>query len=602
MRTVHWHFLPAIAGVMALFTGCGGRPPAAYPGHNVILISIDTIRADHTEPLGDLGVRTPALAALAEDGAVFENAVTVTPLTIPAHATLFTGLNPVRHGVQDNFKGVLSEEADTLAERYSAAGYATAGVIGAILLSGRNGFGQGFDYYGDAFTPQQHQAIQPAVERKADEVFQKSREWIEQHLENQPDKPFFLFAHFYDPHMLYQPPEPFKSEYAGHPYRGEIAYTDSVVGKLLDYLKEKNLYDDAIVMAVGDHGEGLGDHGEKTHGLFLYDECLRVPWIVKLPASAGARGVRIAQQATLTDAAPTLAGLSQLEPLDGDGISLAPWLAGGRAAEPRWTFHDTQYPLTYNWSPLFAIRGPEWKYVHAPRPELYNLAEDPGETRNLLEERPEVADDLRSRLLERLDDLSSAPPFPGGERISSEQAEMLSSLGYVAGGGGEYSPGMDLPDPKDKIEIYNAVDRGLAHAAMNRMDEAIQLFNEAKEKDPENPTPYFNLGMVYLRMGEWARAAEETRKALEKSPGHVLIRLQLAKCEFLRENYESAESILNELAEERPNLAEVRAQMARLAMARGEWGEAMRHAEAASRLMPDMPGLAEAMEEIRAHL
>ena len=607
--TFHGTALSAVACVLMgllMLVGSGCAPEAAPPPtlkhKNVLLISIDTVRIDYLEPYGSTKIETPQLAELAREGRVFLDAVTPVPLTVPAHATLLTGLHPIHHGVQNNFSDILSDAATTLAELFREAGYRTGGVAGSILLSRRAGFDQGFDFYEDRFTRKEFEAIQPTVERKAIRVYEITRDWLDQIQAEEEKKPFFLFLHFYDPHKLYQPPEPFKSRYPDDPYGGEIAYVDDVIGHLIDDLKVRGLYDDMMVVVDGDHGEGLGDHQEQTHGLFLYEETVRVPLLVKLPQGfMDAPGKMSHQSVSLEDVAPTLMDLCELSPAPTDGMSLRPWLLGNAEREARWTVHETRYPLTYNWSPLFALRNREWKFVKAPRPELYNLASDPNEKVNLTTTNPEQAKAMQTELENRLADLTATSPFEPLSQISSGQAEILASLGYVGGGSGDATQEVadNLPDPKDKVDVYQLVDQGLALLAQRRTDAAIEMFQEAAEKDPNNPTPYLNRGLAAMQAGQWALAEEYTRKARQLAPDQVLIQLQLARISIAGGHLEEAREILKELIRAHPQQADAYFQMGWADMQEKKWEWALKHFEEARERMPDMPGLDEVMEAAR---
>ncbi len=602
------HFQLTVGLVLAgllIFAACGGQDGSSrlsLAGKNVVLISIDTCRADHVQPYRNAKVKTPNLAAIAEEGLWFDDAVSPVPLTLPAHCSLLTGLHPIQHGVRQNFGHTLSGDADTIAELFQESGYATAGVIGSILLSRRMGIDQGFEYFNDEFSQENYQALQSIVERRADRVVESATLWLSDHREKNSEKPFFLFLHFYDPHMQYNPPVPFKKQYAKRPYAGEIAYVDSCIGEFNDRLKETGFYDDTLLVVVGDHGEGLGDHEELTHGLLLYDETVRVPFIVKMPkGTAGRTGKRIKQSVSLEDVVPTLIELFELGSVPTNGISLVPWLAGNAKVHMRSIVLETQYPLIYNWSPLYALRNPAWKYISAPTPELYLLAGDPREFQSLIGNAPEHDLALKTELEDRLIELTESARFSSDSQLSSGRAEALMSLGYAGGGLGNGTTEADavLPNPKDKIDVYLLIDRGLWSLATGNYPKAIERFEKALEKDPNNPTPYYNLGIAYAKTFQWDRAIQFTRKALERSPKSMLVHLSLAKILMSNGDLSEAKKILDALLEEYPKHAEIHYQLGWIEMKSERFAEAGNYFQQAKYWMPDMPGIDTAIQKAR---
>lgn len=587
----------AIAGIQ----GCA-KEPAPFLHTNVLLISIDTCRADHIQPYSDDKAQTPNLKAIAQDGIWFEDAVTPVPLTLPAHCSLLTGLYPIQHGVRNNYNFALSGEAITLPELFLESGYSTAGIISSILITRREGIGQGFDYFDDQFTPDEYKALQPLVERKAERVIASATTWLQSHLAEQKPKPFFLFLHFYDPHMIYQPPAPFDTLYTENPYDGELAYVDACIGQLMGFVKERKLYDDLLIVIVGDHGEGLRDHGDPTHGLFLYEEAVRIPLIVKLPKDPNRLvGKSNPQSAGLIDVMPTLIDLCGLGKTDTSGISLKPWLLDGKAPTERNLILETQYPLTYNWSPTYALRNSHWKYIHAPQPELYSLTDDPREKTNryLAGDTPLQA--MQVELENRLVEMAQSVTLNSSQQITTDRMETLASLGYAAGGASPdiIAPKKSLPDPKEKLEVYLLIDRGLGFLARRNDYQSIELFEEAMQKDPENPTPYANLGLAYARTNQWDKAIEFTRKAVELSPQNLLAQLQLTRLYVLRNQFEEGRKRLEALLKDFPQLAEAHYQLGELYSRQNEPQKALSEFELTKRWMPDMPGIDELIEKAK---
>ncbi len=585
-----------LIGLASCFVSCSNDRVNhnLFTGKNVLLISIDTCRADHIQPYSDDYAQTPNILSLAQDGVWFEDAVTAVPLTLPSHCTILTGLHPMRHGVRDNFNNALSDDAVTLAELFQESGYATAGMIGAIIISRREGLSQGFDYYDDQFKEEDFTALQPIVERKADRVIGSAVSWLQKHAEDEAGKPFFMFVHLYDPHMMYQPPAPYDEQYADHLYDGELAYTDHCLGQLIAFLKQQDLYDDLLIVLVGDHGEALGEHKETTHGLFLYEEAVRVPFIVKLPEDEK-RPINkaIKQSASLEDVTPTLIELCGLGPVDTTGVSLAPWLVGNARIKERNMVLETQYPLVYNWSPAYSLRNASWKYIHSPIPELYNLVSDPDEMINLIATPNTPLESMNAELEDHLLDMANAVSLASDMPISPDRVEMLASLGYAAGGKspGVIGPEEQLPDVKEKLDVYLLVDKGLGMMARGFDHKSIDLFLQAIDKDPDNPTPYANLGLAYSKTRQWKKAIQYTKKALELSPQNILANLQLTRI-YIRSNYhDKAKRLLEIIISDFPKLAEAHCQLGQVYLEKNDYSTALQEFELARKWMPDMPGI-----------
>jgi arylsulfatase A-like enzyme/Tfp pilus assembly protein PilF len=590
-------------GIILMFLlGCSpgiDQVKGIFAGKNVILISIDTCRADYVQPYKDAKSETPNLVSLANDGVLFEDAVTVVPLTLPSHCTMLTGLHPIQHGVRDNFNFILSDRSLTLPELFRESGYSTAGFIGAIILSRRSGISQGFDYFDDEFLPGDFQNIQPSIERSAGRVVASATDWLETRRES--NNPFFMFVHFYDPHMLYNPPPPFQQQYAKKPYAGEIAYVDSCIGTFFDYLKLHDLYDDSLVIVVGDHGEGLNDHKEHTHGLFLYETTMWVPLIVKLPEQRSIpKGIRTRQSASTEDIVPTLIELCGLGPIETHGQTLSPWLFKETPTQEREIVLETLYPLTYNWSPMYALRGSDWKYIHAPIAELYQFRKDTAEKQTLVTTRSDISEEMKSRLEDKLVELANFESYSTMAPISTSRAETLMSLGYAAGGisTDPIAPNETLPDPKLKIEAYNLIDRGLAALARGDTKTSIQLFEEAHGHDPNNPTSYANLGLAYTKYGQLDKAIQYTQKALEIAPKSYLNNMQLARIYILKRDFMQAQELLLRFIDSFSTSAEAHFQLARVYAYLDDFDQAKTYLQKAQELMPDMPGIEIAVEQL----
>jgi arylsulfatase A-like enzyme len=419
-----------------------GTPAAPF---NVVIVTLDTTRADRLPAYGFMDASMPHLDRLAAEGVVFDRATSVAPLTLPAHASLFTGLLPPAHGVRDNADRPLAERHTTLAEVLRARGFRTGAFVGSVVLGADRGLAQGFATYGEAVAGDRTRAIPP--QRRADAVITDAIDW----LDTTGGSPFFLWAHLYDAHRPYEPPEPFRSLYAD-PYVAEIAFVDSQIGRLLDALDRRRLAPRTVVIVAGDHGESLGEHGEDDHGIFVYESVLRVPLIVRAPSIAPTRVHAVVR---LTDVMPTVLDLLDVPAPPADGVSVAALMTGTASRHEVDAYAESMYPQRFGWSPLRALHDGRFKFIEAPRPELYDLERDPFEERNIVEERPALARAMARRLMAMA---GRVPDRRGDGRatIPTELGEGLAALGYIgiqapaAAASPEHSP-----DPKDRIDSYN---------------------------------------------------------------------------------------------------------------------------------------------------
>ena len=497
-------------------TAWQGAPLAAeLESANLILVTIDTLRADHLPAYGYTGVETPEIDRLARESILFENVSAAVPLTLPAHSTIFTSTYPTAHGVRDNGGFYLSSDALTLAEVLRERGLRTGAFVAAFVLDHRWGLDQGFETYWDQFDLTQFERISlDSVQRRGDQVIEQGLGWLAQ----APDRRSFLWLHLYDPHTPYDPPEPYRSRYAGKRfglYDGEIAWVDHLLGRLRQQLERSGIWERSVVIVTADHGESLGQHQESSHGLFLYDAAMRVPLLVRLP-DAALGGRRIAAQAASIDIAPTaleLLGVPIPEPMS--GASLVPRMLG---ADPPVVpaYSESYYPrFHYGWSELLAVRDGRYKLIEAPRPELYDLRDDPGETRNLAGRLPQQVERLR-RALE---------PFRGADApapsaMDEETLRSLQALGYIASGASA-TPEGPLPDPKDKIGVHNLIKSAEFDSAEGNYDRARKKLEAALARDPQAIEAHQVLGTVLVRSGEHEAAVAEYRKALEGNPDHI---------------------------------------------------------------------------------
>jgi arylsulfatase A-like enzyme/Tfp pilus assembly protein PilF len=508
--------------LLVITTACN-RIELLPQGPNVLLVTIDTLRADHVGAYGADQAETPTLDGLAARGTRFETAISSSPLTLPAHAALLTGRHPPRLGVRHNGVYHLANEATTLAERFRAAGYATGAFVSAFVLSERYGLSQGFDVYDDE-TGLEPAAPRGYLERDASAVTRSARAWLDERSE-----PFFAWVHYYDPHASYRPPAPFDERFGERPYDGEIAYVDSQLSVLLDVVAESTA-ENTLVVVTADHGESLGEHQEADHGFGLYDTVLRVPLVVRGPGVPAGRVVDDLVRSI--DLTPTLLDLAGLAPIaEADGASLVPLLASGplaksSAAEQRLAYAETLAPeIEFGWSPLFAVRSQRFHYVRAPRPELYDLEADPGQRVNLLEADPVSADrdETPARetalLAERLDGhiaaVLEAEHESEPEALDPGSLERLRALGYALPDAPVERSGLD---PKDGLRFLSQLVAANAAYADDDLERAETLLVSFLEHVPASSRAHALLSYVYLHTGRAAEALPHIEQAARLSP------------------------------------------------------------------------------------
>ncbi len=490
-------------------------PSAGGPRTSVVLISIDTCRADYLGCYGKNPSPTPHLDQLAGQAILYEEVVSPAPITLPAHCTLMTGRTPLGHRVHDNMTYRLAEEQVTLAERLREAGYATGAVVGAYVLDAQFGLSQGFDHYDDRFASSGPTGVTELNQRTADEVTARACDWIDQNA----GQPFFLFVHYYDPHAPYAPPPPFAERYAEDPYAGEIAHTDAAIGRLLDHLRQHGTFDETLILVVADHGEGLGDHGEKGHGYFIYQSTLRVPLIVKPPRSEP--GERITERVGLIDVMPTVLGALDLEPtgtMDGEDLGRSRTDAKAQRAT-RGFYAESLAPTTYGASPLLGWVQDGWKLIETSRPELYRLTDDPREGEDQIVTHAARAALLRAELETTLAD----QPAAVGEderrsRLDDQTQERLQSLGYISGRRvtEDFSFDRSRPDAKDLIGYHEALQAALEKLGQRAYDEARALCVEMERQHPEIPDVQILLGDIACEQGRLEQAAAHYETYLDR--------------------------------------------------------------------------------------
>ncbi|MEE9371367.1 MAG: sulfatase-like hydrolase/transferase, partial [Sedimentisphaerales bacterium] len=478
---------------------------------NVVLISIDTCRADYLSCYGYPDRTTPNIDTLAKESLLFENAVTPIPLTLPAHTSMLTGTIPPYHGVHDNDYYKVSPSNETIAEVLQRSGFATVGIISAFILDSRFGLDQGFDSYNDSFVEEPNSVS--IAQRRAGEATRFALEWLDRN----KSKSFFMFLHYFDPHWPYEPPEPFDSVFADNLYAGEIAYADSCIGRVIRKLKNLGLYDSTLIIITSDHGEMLGEHGENTHGYFLYESVVKVPLIIKIPT--GPKGKRIYDVVGLIDIVPTIYRCLQIPiPAHIQGQDLAGYVAGtGGAYEDRYLYCESLYPTKYGGNSLLAVTNNHWKYVQTTRPELYNLDEDPQETSNLLLERPKQAHLLKEHLKSILEKNLYQTHKDTALILDFEAQKRLQSLGYVTSIKVDESFTFDQSkeDPKDLIDFHLANANVDALLALEQYDKAKSICNKMLEERPHFIETHRYLGRIAFQEDDMPAAVNHYSKYLD---------------------------------------------------------------------------------------
>jgi arylsulfatase A-like enzyme/Tfp pilus assembly protein PilF len=580
--------LAVVAGAVA---ACGGGPaakPEPKPRH-LVIVTIDTLRADRLGCYGNRDVATPNLDRLSREGAMAPEASVHIALTRPSHTSLFTGLLPSEHGIRDNVAPTLFPKVPTIAQAMKASGFETAAFVSSIVLSSQSGLNRGFDTYGDRFTGDADDArFLNTIQKRGDETLGEAVAWLEGHHAGR----VFLWLHLYDPHDPYEPPEPYASRYAGRPYDGEVAWTDELIGRLDAALARLGMREETLLVVTADHGEGLGDHAESVHGFFVYQSTLHVPLLVRGPGIVA--GGRLGVTARTVDIAPTVLDLmSVARPPDArfSGRSLAQALRGKESLPEVATYAESLLPLLhFGWSDLRAIREGRWKYIQAPRPELYDLSEDPGEARNLLALQPQRAEALRTALgrileAERVREHSPA----GAGTVPADLVEKLGALGYLGAGapGQSSSPGAD---PKDKVEEFKFANRLIREGliALREKDYAgsVARFRQLLSRKIESFEVHYYLGRALVGLGQRREAEPHFEGAIRYQPAYGMAHRALAECRAARGDLAGAIGALRKGREAAPQDASLPELEAGYWQRRGDHKEAVRAYEAALPLAP----------------
>lgn len=536
-----WRIVCAAIALCALVPVPASR--ASSTPLNVVIITVDTLRADRLGCYGNSQIETPRIDALAARGTRFASAYSQVPFTLPSHTSLFTSTYPAWNGVRDTTGPPLDKHILTLAEILQQHGYATAGFPAAFVLDSFFGLGRGFTTYYGSF-PHRDTAgdgEESGLTRSANEQLPLVFDWLDKN----STKKFFIWVHLYDTHHPYDPPEPYRTRYRDRPYDAEVAYIDSAIGKVLDYLARKQVNRKTIVVLTSDHGEGLGQHGELYHGYFIYNTTLQVPLIVYDPALP-AKTATVANGVRLVDVAPTLLQLLGLAtPTQMQGQSLLP-LMTGKTEAPRPIYAESLFPsLHFGWSPLHSIQTGHFKYIDAPRPELYDLSKDPEETTNLYKESDAVAQELRTQLQQTISQFSK-DSNQQPRQLTEETIRKLQMLGYVADAPRQAATSAaKLADPKDTLPLYNLYLLALAQQATGQLQAAVSSYKQILASGYQPPIVYHGLGNLDLRLHDNQAAIENLKLASAANPASEPYLLDLARAyEANNENQRAAATYL----------------------------------------------------------
>ncbi len=592
-----------VGGALVLALGYVGylfwSAPASAPDINalrgdrqmsVVLVTLDTTRADRIGTYGFEDIETPVFDRLAEEGVTFLRAYSPTPLTLPSHTSLMSGTFPPYHGVRDNGAFVAPDNLATLAELFRDAGYRTGAFVSAFVLDGQFGLAQGFDTYFDEFeVPRTRMIALASIQRPGSEVVDAALGWARQ----DPSTPFFLWVHMFDAHTPYDPPPEFRDRYPGHPYVGEIAYADSQLGRLVSWLDNSGRREDTHVIVAADHGESLGEHGEIEHGFFLYEEAIHVPLVIATPFSAY-QGVRRAEPVSLVDVMPTILTLAGLSiPSEVQSRSLAPLLsAAAPARTDSLVYSETYYPrLHFGWSELRALMTPEHKLIMSSEPELYDLATDPDEGMNLSPQRAATAEQLRQQTETLVATYEQDGGLAEAVTLDEETRRRLAALGYLGSFADTIEDDAEIrPNPVDRIDIYNDLLRARSLTLRSELAEAESLFRGIIAADPGVVDAYQALGNLLIDQGRYPEAIPVFEEAIARRPDDIGLVLFLANAQMRSGQVADAERVLTDFSEVLAPDARVQLTLGGIYQRTGRPQEAIASFNEALELDPDMAG------------
>jgi len=558
---------------------------------NVILFTLDTTRADHLACYGYPDVRTPHLDSLARRGVLFEQAATTSPLTLPAHCSILTGMYPTYHGVRINGNTALNDQQTTIAEVFSSQGYQCGAFIAAFVLDGRWGLKQGFQHYDDQFDLKKYKHLDlGAIQRPGNEVVDSALNWLEE----QKSAPFFAWIHLYDPHTPYEPPEPYLSEYGPRGlaglYDGEIAFMDEQIGRCVEWLNNNGLDKKTILVLVGDHGEGLGSHGEGTHGYYIYDYAVHVPLIIVTPFK-DLQGIRVPSQVTVVDVFPTLletAGV--LHSAETQGQSLLPMMFQPQEKVERFAYMESMSPnLQFGWSSIHSLRTTQYKFIDSPKMELYDLVQDPDEQNNLIQKKPSIAREMKNNLDRLIEETSEGAPAPQAADLDKETLEKLSALGYIgAPVAAKKASGRDgtLADPKDKFPVFLAVTEAGALVLEEKYAEAASKLESALQEEPMIPQALLVLSTCYVELGRPEEAKAKLDLLLKEDPENIPALTSMANILLEEKRDDDVISLCKKTLSLDPRNTQAHMLLGEIYLGRLQYSEALPHLEKAVEIQP----------------
>jgi len=550
-------------------------------GLNILLVTLDTTRADHIGAYGFKRAKTPNIDGLAAQGIKFSNAYCPTPMTLPSHCSIMTGTYPLYHKVRNNGTYHLNPEIPTLTEKLKERGYKTAAFVSSFNVDSRFGIGRGFDVYDDTFNSEEMIKTFRSERRAADTSAAFIR-WLERNA----GQKFFSWVHYYDPHLPYHPPSPFKEDFSGMPYDGEIAYMDYSFGKVLDKLREKGLLEKTLIVIAGDHGEALGEKGEVDHGVLIYDVSMRIPFIFYAPRSLP-QGLAVEARVRLIDIMPTVLDLVKAPAEKGvQGLSLVPFMESKRQDDLT-CYLESYYPLeTYGWSELVGLIDKEWKYIRAPRPELYHIKTDKGEEKNLLAAQPNTVAILKKKLQETIA-ASSSKFGPSRRKMSLEEEERLRSLGYVGSDASVKVPQGPLPDPKDMMDEFRILHQAVQNEWDGNMVEAEKKYREILRLMPDVTWRYLDLAIFLSRVNRLPEAVEVLKQGLARLPDSFVLLSRLAHFDMRLGKYQEAFDMSQAALRIDPNYFDALVIAAAVQDGWGKWEESVKYYQEALGIEPE---------------
>lgn len=570
------------------------------PEHpNVVIITFDTTRADRLGTYGFALAHTPTVDRLAAEGVRFDNAEATAPITAVSHSSIMTGLLPPAHGVRDNGSFALSEDAVTLAERFKQAGYETRAFVSAVVLSKRYGIDQGFDSYDDDLWSESEPKLFMIRDRPARETIDRALNWHDARTTETNDKPFFLWVHLFDPHEPHNPPS-WTLLFSASPYDAEIASADRELGRLVDALRDSGELDNTVFVFTADHGESLGEHNEKTHAIFVYRSTTRVPLIVRYPPRFP-EGKAYAGPVSIVDIAPTVLQLAHLPGAEQtQGIDLTPLARGDSAPLDRAQYSESKLSeLGFGMAPLYAIRKNGFTFIRAPKPELYDLTDDPGETRNLFSEPGYLskADALDIELESMMQDSAKRALTSQSNPMSQETMQMLQSLGYLQGENDRISA--DGIDPKDGILLYNALEEARHAAQKHNWNQAEKLLKKILADNPKHFSARSVLALVEFKRGRLEEARDQYLALLAQDPSQFRLYAMLGQIALAQGELDEADRNNHEALRMAPQFVEAMAQLGLVALVRGNEAEAQRWYEKALAIDDSFPTLYRRMADLQ---